>query len=78
MTTVRTDVRRLRAVDQSALDTTQALRMPCLIVEVQRGSSVVHGDLGWSAPEQPSGVGNAGWRWDGERLRAHTGRYGFR
>jgi asparagine synthase (glutamine-hydrolysing) len=57
---------------------TQALRMPCLIVESRRGSTVVHGDLEWSAPEQPSGVGNAGWRWDGERLRAHTGRYGFR
>ncbi|HKV52186.1 MAG TPA: asparagine synthetase B family protein [Gemmatimonadaceae bacterium] len=78
MTTVRADVRRLRAFDESALDATSVLRLPCFIVEARHGVLTVHGDPEWSAPEQPSGVGNAGWQWDGERLRAHTGRYGFR
>lgn len=78
MTTVRTDVRELRAFDESALDATNVLRLPCFIVESRHGVLTVHGDAEWSAPEQPSGVGNAGWNWDGERLRAHTGRYGFR
>lgn len=39
---------------------------------------MARGDHHWSAPEQPNGVGSAGWHWDGERLRAYTGRYGFR
>jgi hypothetical protein len=68
----------LRALDESALNATNVLRQPCFIAESRHGVLTVHGDAEWSAPEQPSGVGNAGWHWDGERLRAHTGRYGFR
>jgi len=78
VTTRRTTVRDLRAVDDAALDSTHVLRVPCLIVESRPTGTVVRGDAEWSAPEQPNGVGNAGWHWDGERLRAHTGRYGFR
>ncbi|HWC44736.1 MAG TPA: hypothetical protein VG868_01365, partial [Casimicrobiaceae bacterium] len=47
-------------------------------MEARRGSAIARGDVAWSADEQPCGVGAAGWQWDGERLRAHTGRYGFR
>ena len=68
----------LRAVDDAALDATHVLHVPCLIVESRPTGTVVRGDAEWAAPEQPNGVGSAGWHWDGERLRAHTGRYGFR
>jgi len=78
MTTVRTGVRRLRRGDAAALDAANVLRLPCLIVEARRGTVEVRGDREWSAPEQPCGVGGAGWNWNGERLLAHTGPYGFR
>jgi hypothetical protein len=78
VTALRTNVLHLRAVDEAALDATHVLRLPCLIVESRSSGTVARGDAEWSAPEQPNGVGAAGWHWDGERLRAHTGRYGFR
>lgn len=71
-------MRGLRGSDETALDASRILEAPCLIVEARRGSAIARGDVAWSADEQPCGVGAAGWQWDGERLRAHTGRYGFR
>ena len=78
VTTLRTNVRDLRAVDDAALDATHVLHLPCLIVESRPTGTVARGDTEWAAPEQANGVGSAGWNWDGERLQAHTGRYGFR
>lgn len=78
VTTLRTDLRRLRGVDEAALDAAGVLHLPCFIAESRHGTVTARGDRTWAAPEQPSGVGSAGWNWDGERLRAHTGRYGFR
>jgi len=78
VTTLRTNVRDLRAVDEAALDATHMLRLPCLIVESRPTGTVARGDTEWAAPEQANGVGRAGWNWDGEQLHAHTGPYGFR